>query len=246
DPRVRAPARRTCGRARRRRRDVHCRLATAHAGSRRRRRAPVAVRHCSASRCKSQPSDTQTGAPLRAPCRRGSSRRCRAVLERGCGGAFARLRSTDRELLAQTASAATALRKVASVARTHRTLVAAPGQFVYTKSAEMFVVVGDSLRQTNASAPQRAALYAVAARIPGVELVGEVTDAVGRSGVEVAMDDDATHVRSTLIFDPQTSLLLAEEQFTLAGNSFGYPSGTCIETATYLKTAIVDTLGARP
>src|SRR5262249_14330522 len=114
------------------------------------------------------------------------------------------------------------------------------------QDAEMFVLVGDSLRETNASAAQRAALYAVAARIPGVELVGEVTDAVGRRGVEVAMDDDVSHLRSTLVFDPQTSLLLAEEEFTLAGNSLGYPAGTCIETATYLKTAIVDTLGARP
>ncbi len=247
-----------------------------------------------------------------------------------------------------TASAASALRKIASVARTQRPVVAAPGQFVYTKSAwlsldtyvdrgtsysalvpwsreswvgptvgrmhqvpgrarfisardrnawiaagrppftgpassepqslpparpldlptdpqalfdrlkretasygdrqyaEMFVLVGDALRETNASPAQRAALYAVAARIPGVDLVGDVTDSAGRRGIAVAKDDDVNHVRSTLVFDPRTSVLLDEEESTLSGNSFGYPAGTRIETATYLETAIVDSLGARP
>ena len=113
------------------------------------------------------------------------------------------------------------------------------------QDAEMFVLVGDSLRETNASPAQRAALYAVAARIPGVDLVGEVTDSAGRSGIAVAKDDDVNHVRSTLVFDPRTSILLAEEESTLAGNSLGYPAGTQIESATYLATTIVDSLGAR-
>ena len=113
------------------------------------------------------------------------------------------------------------------------------------QDAEMFVLVGDSLRETNASPAQRAALYAVAARIPGIDLVGDVTSA-GRRGIAVAKDDDVNHVRSTLVFDPQTSVLLGEEESTLAGNSFGYPVGTRIETATYLQTAIVDSLVAQP
>ena len=111
---------------------------------------------------------------------------------------------------------------------------------------EMFVEVGDSLRETNASSAQRAALYAVAARIPGVELVGTVTDAAGRRGVAVAKDDVVNHIRSTLVFDPDTSRLLGEEEETLPGNSFGYPAGTRIETVTYLVTAIVDSIGSRP
>jgi len=111
---------------------------------------------------------------------------------------------------------------------------------------EMFVYVGDALRETNASPAQRAALYAVAAKIPGVELVGPVTDSAGRRGLAVAKDDHVNHIRSTLVFDPDTSMLLAEEEDTLAGNSFGYPARTRIETMTYLQTAIVDSLGARP
>jgi hypothetical protein len=111
--------------------------------------------------------------------------------------------------------------------------------------AEMFVLVGDALRETNASPAQRAALYAVAARIPGVELVGRV-DSLGRSGIAVAADDDVNHTRSTLVFDPTTSQLLAEEESTLPGNSFGYPAGTRIFSMTYLATGVVDALGARP
>ncbi len=45
---------------------------------------------------------------------------------------------------------------------------------------EMFVLVGDDLRETSTSPAQRAALYDVAARIPGVELIGNVTDSAGR------------------------------------------------------------------
>jgi len=114
------------------------------------------------------------------------------------------------------------------------------------QDAEMFVLVGDALRETNASPAQRAALYAVAARIPGVQLLGRVTDAAGRPGIAVAKDDDVNHIRSTLVFDPQTSVLLAEEESTLAGNSFGYAAGTPVDAATYLVTAIVGSLDARP
>jgi hypothetical protein len=111
--------------------------------------------------------------------------------------------------------------------------------------AEMFVLVGDALRETNASPAQRAALYAVAARIPGVQLVGQV-DRLGRRGIAVAKDDYVNHTRATLVFDPGTSQLLGEEETTLPGNSFDYPAGTRIFSITYLETGIVDALGATP
>src|SRR5205823_3082631 len=76
---------------------------------------------------------------------------------------------------------------------------------------EMFVLVGDNLRESTLAPAQRAALYEVAARIPGVELVGRVKDSAGRWGVAVAMRNDANTGRQTLIFDPDTSNLLAEE-----------------------------------
>ena len=104
--------------------------------------------------------------------------------------------------------------------------------------SEMFTLVGDSLRETSTTPAQRAALYEVAARIPGVELVGRVRDSAGRSGVAVAMTDDG--IRSQLVFDPKTSALLAEEQVALPGNPLGYPAGTRVGYSTYLMQRVVD------
>jgi RNA polymerase sigma-70 factor (ECF subfamily) len=109
---------------------------------------------------------------------------------------------------------------------------------------EMFTLVGDSLRETSATAGQRAALYQVAARIPGVELVGPVRDSAGRPGTAVAIT--AHGIRNTLIFDPTTSALLSEESIALAGNDYGVPPGTRVGYATYLTQAIVDSDTARP
>ena len=103
---------------------------------------------------------------------------------------------------------------------------------------EMFTLVGDSLRETSATPAQRAALYQVAARIPGVELVGPVKDTAGRAGVAVGMSDQG--IRFMLIFDPDTSALLGEEQVALDGNPYGYPAGTRVGYATYLVQRIVD------
>jgi hypothetical protein len=102
---------------------------------------------------------------------------------------------------------------------------------------EMFTLVGDSLRETAATPAQRAALYQVAARIPGVELLGPVTDSAGRTGIAVAKEDHG--IRHTLIFDPQTSALLSEEQIALPGNPYGYPAGARLGYSTYLVRRIV-------
>jgi RNA polymerase sigma-70 factor (ECF subfamily) len=105
---------------------------------------------------------------------------------------------------------------------------------------EMFTLIGDSLRETAATPEQRAALYDVAARLPGIQLLGPVHDSAGRPGTGVAMDDHGNDIRSTLIFDPETSALLGEEQVALPGNSFGYPAGERIGYATYLEQAVVN------
>ncbi len=116
---------------------------------------------------------------------------------------------------------------------------------------EMFVLVGDNLRESTLTPAQRAALYEVAARIPGVELVGRVQDSAGRWGVGVAMRNDANTGRQTLIFDQNTSNLLAEEDIALVGNRMGnppvsYPPGTRVGYSTYVKTGVVKSLRAKP
>lgn len=111
---------------------------------------------------------------------------------------------------------------------------------------EMFTLVGDALRESDASPALRASLYEVAARIPGVELVGPATDRLGRHGVAVAYVDGKIHERHELIFDRRTAALLGEEYIELDGNSYGYPAGTVTGYATYVVSAVVNRLGARP
>jgi len=115
--------------------------------------------------------------------------------------------------------------------------------------AEMLVIVGDLLRETVAPPQLRAALFRVAARIPGVELVGEVTDPAGRRGVAVARtSDDAGFLeRNELVFDPETSELLAERQVLLERVDWiDAKPGTVIGYAVYLNSGLVDATSDRP
>ncbi len=110
---------------------------------------------------------------------------------------------------------------------------------------EMFVVVGDLLRESFSSpvvfeSPElRSALFDVAASLPGVELLGNTTDEIGRPGVGVGY----THrgVRYELIFDPATSAFLGERDVQADG-------GTTVpgSWASYLESGIVDGTNERP
>ena len=70
--------------------------------------------------------------------------------------------------------------------------------------SEMFVIVGDLLRESPAPPALRKALWEVAARIPGIELVGAVTDHAGRAGVAVERGDQR------YVLDPSDGRLLEE------------------------------------
>jgi hypothetical protein len=110
---------------------------------------------------------------------------------------------------------------------------------------EMFVIVGDLLRETGAPPALRAALYKVAAKIPGTELVGPVTDRAGRPGVAVARTLEYTGAkqRKIYIFDRSTSMFLAEEEILLerAGSLDAKPPGT-IRYTLYLESKMVPAL----
>lgn len=107
---------------------------------------------------------------------------------------------------------------------------------------EMFTLIGDALRENYTTPAQRSALYEVAARLPGIELVGRTTDAIGRPALAVAMENGHNEARSTLLFDPKSYALLGEEDVVLAGNSFGYPAGTVVGRATYVEQKVVDSV----
>lgn len=109
---------------------------------------------------------------------------------------------------------------------------------------EMFTMIGDALRENYTTPAQRSALFEVAARLPGIVYVGDVTDSAGRAGVAVAMDEPHNSIRDVLVFGRADYTFLGEEETSLAGNSFGYPAGTVIGHATYLEQSIVDSVPA--
>ncbi|HEX4109487.1 MAG TPA: CU044_5270 family protein [Solirubrobacteraceae bacterium] len=99
--------------------------------------------------------------------------------------------------------------------------------------AEDFAQIGDLLRETDASPALRSALYTIAAGLPGVRSLGTITDQAGRNGVGLAIDSGgAEHV---MIFDPQTSALLATQ--TSAADS---PTSYTV----YLRSQVVGSLPA--
>lgn len=123
---------------------------------------------------------------------------------------------------------------------------------------EMFVVIGDLLRETNPSPELRAALYEVAATIPGIELLGEVADESGRPGIGVA--STAFGIRHELIFDPETSAILGERDVQvdpMVTDASPPPGvgvnadavddpGTVIGWSVVLESAVVDSVDERP
>ena len=110
---------------------------------------------------------------------------------------------------------------------------------------EMFVVIGDLLRQQEAPPAVRAALYKVAAGIPGVELIGDARDRSGRPGVAVAKTSSyrGLRLRNVLIFDPRTSALLGEEEVLLERATWvDAPPPVVVGYAVYLDSRIVESL----
>jgi hypothetical protein len=110
---------------------------------------------------------------------------------------------------------------------------------------EMFTIVGDLLRETVAAPRVRSALYRVAAGIEGVELQGSVTDHAGRSGTAVSLATDRPGVgreRHVLIFDPDTAVLLEDQDVLLDKVRWlDAEPPTVIGYTTYLTSQIVPT-----
>jgi hypothetical protein len=106
---------------------------------------------------------------------------------------------------------------------------------------EAFVTIGDLLRNTIAPPRVAAALYRAAALIPGVTLVPDVTDAIGRPGVAVARVGPGVDggVREELIFS-QTTLQLIGERTVIAR------TGVTTGATAIISRAFVDHRGQVP
>lgn len=89
----------------------------------------------------------------------------------------------------------------------------------------------------------RAALFRMLARLEGIRMLGTMTDEEGRRGTAVAITFGG--VRHELLFDPGSSLLLAEREITVTAlpEAPRYPVGTTIRSELYL-TRVVDSVTA--
>jgi hypothetical protein len=106
-------------------------------------------------------------------------------------------------------------------------------------NAEVFTIIGDLLRETAAPPALRAALYTLASQLPGVQLIGPTHDQLGRPGTGVAYVSRG--LRDELIFDPQTSGLLGEQQSVVERTKDNpFPPGSVIGWAAYLASGVVD------
>jgi hypothetical protein len=108
--------------------------------------------------------------------------------------------------------------------------------------AETFTLIGDMLRNTYLAPNFRAALYRVVGELPKIQLLGEVADPVGRTGIGVAFTKGS--VTHELIFDPKTSALLGEREVAARRiPDLQVPAGTETGSVTYLESKVVDSLG---
>jgi hypothetical protein len=96
--------------------------------------------------------------------------------------------------------------------------------------------IGDMLREMLVPPKLAAALYQVAATIPGVTAVPHVVNAVGRAGVGVSRSG------AELIFDPRTFQLIGEGTVLTKAVRGQGPAGTVISADAEVRVAVVDHL----
>lgn len=109
--------------------------------------------------------------------------------------------------------------------------------------SELFVTVADLLRAGGVPSAVRAALFEVAARIPGVDFEGKVTDPLGRRGVAVVFDGRDRGRPEELVIDPRTSQLLGDREWS-PGTSPSGPLQTY--SAVYMTRGISPSMTERP
>jgi hypothetical protein len=85
------------------------------------------------------------------------------------------------------------------------------------------------------------ALYQILTQLPGVEEIGQQTDALGRSGM--AIEDPSTGW--AFVIDPTTGMLLEEQQLETYSDG-DLPLGAVTYAMTFGPASIVNSLGTRP
>ncbi|WP_326549370.1 CU044_5270 family protein [Micromonospora sp. NBC_01813] len=112
---------------------------------------------------------------------------------------------------------------------------------------QAFTTIGDLIGEQYLPADLSAALYRAAATIPGVLLVDDATDAIGRSGVAVARVEEGTGVRHEWIFDRNDHTFLGSRTvYTTAVSDSIIPAGTVGHSKAVVTRAVVDEMKQLP
>ncbi|WP_046732428.1 CU044_5270 family protein [Streptomyces humi] len=114
---------------------------------------------------------------------------------------------------------------------------------------EAFTTIGDLLGESYPPAALYPALFKAAAKIPGVVVVDDATDATGRHGVAVARLDEASGEREEWIFDRKSHVFLGERSVQVRRNSGTdalITPGTVVFTSAILERTVVDAIRQTP
>lgn len=128
------------------------------------------------------------------------------------------------------------------------------GTYGSNDPAAIFTTIGQLLEDPEGTSPAvRAALYEVAAMLPGTANLGKVTDHAGQSGTGVALTENG--IRYILVVNPEDGGLLGTEAVVIDPSTAGdspiaaarfVPSGTVVQWSSVLSVAVVPVVGAPP
>ncbi|MDQ0795833.1 CU044_5270 family protein [Streptomyces sp. B1I3] len=110
---------------------------------------------------------------------------------------------------------------------------------------QAFTTIGDLVMEQVMPAELASALYRAAAKIPGVVVVGDTTDAVGRHGIAIARTDESSGDRTEWIFDPKTYSYLGERTVQMR-DAEGIKAGTVTGHTAITERAVVDAMKEIP
>ncbi|MGI5245398.1 CU044_5270 family protein [Dactylosporangium sp. CA-139066] len=123
--------------------------------------------------------------------------------------------------------------------------------YLYTHSSggnprdqQAFTTAADLIRESYVPPAALAAVFEAVARIPGVDVVGDVTDDAGRPGVAVALTE-VQGMRTELIFDKKNHGFLGTRS-VMVRDQDGLRKGDIWASSAVLKVAIVDRAGQTP
>lgn len=114
---------------------------------------------------------------------------------------------------------------------------------------EAFAIIGNLLNESYPPADLYPALIKAAEKIPGVVVVNDAVDAVGRHGVAVARLDETSGARDEWIFDKKTRVFLGDRTVQVrqtTGEDALIKPGTVLYTSAILNRDVVDGIKQTP